>query len=124
CLADLVCEPNATGTKNASFLVEENVRPNREGLLSLDLIFNEATIVSAVLHIKILQVALTGLVAYRTVERMVDEQKLQHRLPGLVYRLRLGNHIHPILSLGIRGNLELRHIFYVDQTHSAAAGDR
>src|SRR5690606_6507944 len=53
------------------------------GLRLADFLLGEATVVAAVLHAVVLQLALAGLVALGAVERVVDEQELHHALAGL-----------------------------------------
>jgi len=54
----------------------------------------EAPMIAAVLVGIILQLALTGLIAFGTVQRMVDEQEFHHRLAGLFDILALGGDFH------------------------------
>ena len=72
----------------------------------------------------VLQLALAGLIADRAVERVVDEQHLEHAL-ARVERL-LGMHVHD-LPFGHRRRArrrELRRLLDFDEAHAADAGDR
>ena len=72
----------------------------------------------------VLQLALAGLIADRAVERVVDEQHLEHALARLE-RL-LGVHVHD-LPFGDRRRArrrELRRLLDFDEAHAAHAGDR
>ena len=78
---------------------------------------------AAVSHRQILQLAFTALVANRAVQRMVDEQKLHHRLLRLDCFVRLGANHH---ALGHRGGTSghgFGGLFHFHQTHAAIGSD-
>src|SRR5438128_4525558 len=77
-LGDLVGKAHAAGAENATLLIQHHMRTERHGLMFLDLLLLESRIVEPEVEIEILQVALTGLITNRTIQRMVRQQKLQH----------------------------------------------
>ncbi len=94
---------------------------------------SEAAAGHTVSHGLILQITLATLIADRTVERMVDQQKLHHPLAGAFDHGRVGPdqrglalgtgaqiaHLH-----GAGGDGLGRPAHHLDQTHAAIAGDR
>ena len=78
---DLVAEPHAARAEDAPLGVQHHVRPQGHRLGLVDLLVGHARVVQPVLHVVDLQPALPGLVADGTVERMVQEEELEHRLP-------------------------------------------
>src|SRR4030095_12261307 len=77
----LSSETDAASAKDAAFLVQDNGGSNRERLLALGLVLVKTGIVSPVLHIVVLQLTLTRLIAHGAIEGMVKEEKLQDGLP-------------------------------------------
>ena len=75
------------------------------------------------LHVIVLQPALPGLVTDWTIQWMVDEKKLHHRFADCQNFRALGQYGHALRRLGVTGNLELRHLLDLDETHAAIAGD-
>ena len=69
----------------------------------------------------VLQRALAALVADRAVERMVDEQELDHRLLGVLHALGLRVHDHPVLDRCRASGLKLGYALDLDQAHAACA---
>src|SRR5947208_15650444 len=67
-LRDLVGETNAARAQDAALLIEHHVRSDGDGLLLLDLLFSEPGIVEAEIHVEVLEVALSRLIADGTVE--------------------------------------------------------
>ena len=97
------------------------------------LVFGEARRVGAVAHRLVLQIAFAALVADRTIERMVDQQKLEHALARLAHHRRIGLD-HRRLAVGAGAQVLDRHragggrlgrpALNLDQAHAAIAGDR
>src|SRR5439155_12952361 len=121
----LVQEARAASAEDAPLLVEHDQRPDRDRLLLPDLRRQrEAAPLPVVVHVVLLELALAGLVADRAVDRMVDEQELEHRtLCGLRLLVRR-MHDHPIGDSRVAGDLQLRVLLDLDQTHAAVARDR
>ena len=63
----------------------DHVRAEIHHLAAVHLFFLKAALVQAVRHVVILQAALARLVADGTVERVVDEQELQHAAAALAH---------------------------------------
>src|SRR5688572_15120398 len=102
---------NDIGTKNLAFAVT---------LLSL----LEPAVLQVMLHVIVLQPALTRLIADRAIDRMVDQKKFHHRLAHRYYLGTLGQYRHALGHLCVAGDLQLGHLLDFDQTHAAIAGDR
>ena len=122
--ADLLAEAHATRAVDAAAHLLH--RDQRADILVEDdaLFLVVARGGSAVAHGQILQLALTALVADRTVKRVVDEQELHHRLLRLECLVALGANDH---ALGHRRGARrhgLGRLFDVDQTHSAVRRNR
>ena len=66
-------ETDATGAKNASFVIQNNSLPQIHILRLLDLVFNKTTGPRSVFDRVLLQFALTRLITNRTVQRMIDQ---------------------------------------------------
>ena len=77
----------------------------------------------AVLHVLILQVALAGLIADRTIDWMIDEQEFQRVLLGFLglFAGHLGLDHHALVDRGAAGDLKFRKLLDVDQAHAAIA---
>ena len=122
-LGDLVRKTHATGTQDAPLLVQHHVRANGHGLLLLDLLLPEARIVEPEVHVEVLKIAFTRLVADRAVERMISEEKLQHRSPAILSFVALGVHDHPFGHGRIAGDLELGDLLHLHQADTTVSGD-
>jgi hypothetical protein len=68
---------------------------------------------------KVLKVALSSLIADRTIERMVGKDELEHRSMGIVDDGRGGAHAHPFVDRRAAGRLKFGHLFDFDQAHAA-----
>ena len=80
--------------------------------------------VEAVRHRLVLQIAFPALIADRTIQRMVDQQKFHHAVTCLLDRLRVGVYRHPVAHRHRAGRDGLRRLLHLDQAHPAVAGDR
>ena len=79
--------------------------------------------VAGVRHVVILKPAFAGLIAYRTVDRMMEEQELHGVSDGLLDAWRGGSHDHSIGDRSRAGRNKFRRLFHFNQTHSATALD-
>ena len=77
-----------------------------------------------VTHREILQLALTALVADRAVQRVVDEQKLHHRLLRFDGLVGLGAHDHALRHRCGTGRHGLGRLLDVNKAHAAAGSNR
>jgi len=75
----------------------------------------------AVFENKILQLALTRLIAYGAIKGMVHQEKLQQPLPGLLNLFAIGIDFPTVLDLGYAGRHELGSTFDFHQTHPTDA---
>ena len=78
---------------------------------------------TTVAHRQILQLAFAALVANRAIERMVDQQKLHHRLLRFDRFLAFGTHHHALGHRCCACRHGLGCFFYIDQTHAAVGSD-
>src|SRR5208283_4352668 len=119
---DLLAEAHAARAMNAARHVGRDQRPQ---VLVLDraLAFGEPRDIAAVAHREILQLALAALIADRTIERMIDQQKFHGRtLRG--HRLRrAGEYLHALHHRGGAGRQRLRRLLHLDEAHAAIGGD-
>ena len=114
-----VADPHAAITENAARGVEVDQR--RELFLrNVDFFHGEAALGSSVTEDHVLELAFAALVADRAVERVVDEQKLQGRLPGLCHLLGLGSDFHAFGDDGGAGRLQFWN--FCDLHHAHPAG--
>ena len=114
---------NAAGALDAALAIEDDVGAKNFPFTIVFLSRFEAACLQIMLHIIVLQPAFPRLVADRTVHRMIDEEKLHHRLPGGQNFRTLGQYRHPFSDLSVAGDLQLRHFLDFDETHAAVAGD-
>src|SRR5213076_1142808 len=70
---------------------------------------------------EILQLALACLVTDGTIERMIDEQQLEHAHAAAFRLRRLRAHHHALRHLRGAGDLELRGLLDVHEAHAARA---
>jgi hypothetical protein len=83
--------------------------------------FDEARAPAAPAEGDVLQRALAALVADRAVERVVDEQELDHRLLRVLDALGLRVDDHAVAHSGRAAGLELGDALDLDQAHAACA---
>ena len=114
---------NAAVAENAAGAV---VKHHRRPLLFRRVKFSlrEAALARAITEHHVLQLALAALVAHRTIERMIGQQKLQHPLAGLLHHFRFGVHHHALGHGQRAADLQLRGLFDLDQAHAASGLQR
>src|SRR5581483_5216347 len=139
---DLLAKPNATRAENAAFIVERHAWTELDVLRLLHFVFEKSRTLVAVFDLEFLQATFAGLVADRTIERMIDEQKFHHAAAAFFDQRRSRAHAHPFGHILRATNLRtwhpidrrfaiaaelwfairphLRHA-HLDQTHSAIA---
>ena len=123
-LGDLLAEAHAAVAEDAALAVDRDQRRERQRLLEVALGVGEAAVPGSPAHRDVLQRALAALVADRAVERVVDEQELDHRALRLLDLLGAGVDDHPVADRGRAGGLQLRHPLDLDQAHPAGADRR
>src|SRR5262249_48147002 len=82
---NILREPDATRAKDATFIIQNDSRPKLDPFWFVALGFDEAALGFSIIHGIFLQLAFARLVANRTIQRMIDEQKLKHALAHLLY---------------------------------------
>ena len=75
---DLGREPGAAAALDAALAVEQHEVADRDRLLEVALLLDEARLAGTERERLVLQRALAAAVAHRAVERVVDEQELEH----------------------------------------------
>src|SRR5437773_4172578 len=116
----LVADADAAVAKNAARpVVVDEVREFL--LLVVQLALHEARLRSAVAEDHVLELALAPLVADGTVERVVGQQELEHRLAGVSDLIVFGVDHHPVAGYRRAGGLQLGHFLNRDQAHAARA---
>ena len=74
---------NASCAIDASFRVENDPRPEIDHFVLVDLFLERKTaLVEAVVHVLILEVTLSCLVAYGAINGVIDEQEFENPPPG------------------------------------------
>ena len=121
---DLVVVANAAPAEDAALLVELDVLRERDRLLEVDLLGDrKARDARAVAEREVLEVALAAAVAHRAVERVVEQQELEHPLAQLGDLGDVGADHHSLVRDRRARRLRLGELLDVDQAH-AADGDR
>ncbi len=120
-LGDVLREAGAAVAEDAALAVERDQRRDRERLLVGALVEVEARVAGPVAVGQVLQRALAALVADGAVERVVEEDELEHRLLALGRALRARVHLHAVGGGHRAGRLQLRHALDLDQAHAAGA---
>ena len=116
---DLVGETRAARALDAALAVEQHDLADRDRLLEVPLLLGEARLARAEGEGLILQRALAAAIAHGAVERMVDEQELEHAVLDLLHRVRLGAAHHAFGDrCGARGR-EAADAVDLDQAHPA-----
>ena len=104
----LVGEAGAPAALDAALAVEQDQLGDGDGLLEVALLLDEPRLPGAVGQGLVLQGALATLVAHRAVERVVDEQELEHAVLGLLDLVGVGHHRRALLHLDVAAGLQRR----------------
>jgi hypothetical protein len=129
CVAvDLLHEPHAACAQDAALAVEHQRRTEVDVPLDAFAVEHASREIHPALGRtegvgEILQRALAAFVADRTVERMVDEQELEHARTGGGGLRIPGAHDHALGADGRARRLQLRHLFDLDDAHAAGPVD-
>ena len=105
---DFLHEADAARAHDAAFVVEHDALAEVHALWLFHLLFDETGFAFAKLDGKFLQPALARLIANRTVERVVDEQKFHHALAAFFDERRGGANAHALGDFHRAANLRLR----------------
>ncbi len=106
---------------DAPFAVDGNHRTERRGFFAVKTVVLHARIRRAELERVVLKRTLAALVAYRTIQRMVEESELQHALLRFFDFFRVGLDDHALTDRHRACSHHLRHLLHFDQTHPATA---
>src|SRR5207247_5383460 len=104
--------------------VEDDVWPEGYRLGFVHLFVRHPRVVEAVLHVVDLEPALAGLIAHRTVERMVDQVELHDRLPRLAHPVGLRQDDHAVRGERVARDGGPRRLLDVHHAQAALARDR
>src|SRR5262249_48780920 len=116
---DVAHETHTAGAENAPLTVQHERWPEVDVTLDALAVDHAAWKVRSALRRaevvrEILERAFAALVADRTIERMVQEQELEHAGARLNHVRRIGRHHHPLGAGGGARRLQLRHLFDLD----------
>ncbi len=123
-LGHLGAEARAAVAQDAALAVEGDQRRHRDRLVIDTLDLREARCSRTPAKGVVLQRALPALVADGAVERVVDEQELEHRLLRLARLVTHGRDDHAVAHAGRTRCLQLRHSLDLDEAHAARADGR
>ena len=116
-------DAHAAVAKDAARTVEINHR--RPLLLFLVVLgLHELRLGRAVGERHVLQFAFAASIAHRTIQRMVAEEQLNHRLAGLTHLIAVGRDDHSFGHRGRASGLKLGHLLDLHDTHAARALQR
>ena len=120
---DLFGKAGATGALDAALPVEQGEGAEGDGLGPVPFLLDEAALARAAGDRLVLQRALAALVADRAVERMVDEEELEHALLRLARRRRDGGDLLPVGDRHEAGRLQggTPRPGHLDEAHPAHA---
>jgi hypothetical protein len=77
-LRNLLTETNTAGTENAALIIERDTRPEDDIFWLLHFVLEKARLARAEIDAEFLQAAFAGLIADRTIERMINEEEFHH----------------------------------------------
>src|SRR5262249_52882577 len=80
-------------------------------------------IVLAELHVLVLQSALSGLIANRAIERVIDQMEIKAPTNRILHHIRRVVDDHSLFDFGVTGDLQLWHAFNLNHAQAANAGD-
>jgi hypothetical protein len=114
-------EAGAAIAEDAALTVELDQRRDRDRLLRRALGQRHARVAGAVAEGQVLQRTLAALVAHRAVERVVQEQDLEHGVLAFAGAVGVRVDHHAVGGRRGAGRLQLGHAFDLDQAHAAGA---
>ena len=120
-LGDLLRVAHAAVAEDAALAVDRDQRRELQRLLEVALGLDEPARPGTPPVGDVLQRALAALVAHRAVQRVVDEQELDHRALGVVHALRLRVDDHAVADRRGAAGLQLRDALDLHQAHAARA---
>src|SRR4051794_7792626 len=118
---DLLAEADAAVAEDAALAVDRDQRRELDRLLEVALFVDHPAFPRAPAVGDVLQRAFATLVADRAVERVVDEEELDHRALRVLDLLGARVDDHPLAHRGRAGGLQFRDPLDLDQAHAAGA---
>ena len=116
---DLGGEARAAAALDAAFAIEEHEIADRDRLGEVALLLDEPRLARTERKGLVLQRALAAAVAYRAVERVVDQQELEHAVLGGLHVLGLRVDDHAVGDRCGARDLHAAHALDLDQAHAA-----
>ena len=118
---DLGGEPRAATTLDAALAVEEDEVADRDRLLEVTLLLDEARLAGPERERLVLERALAAAVAHRAVERVVDEQELENAVLRVLDALARRRDDHAVGHGRRARDLQAAHALDLDEAHAAHA---
>src|SRR5690625_5493164 len=84
-IRDLLTKPDAARAENAALIIEHHSRSEKRPFRFYDFLFDKTAVAAAIIEGEFLKIALAGFVADRTVERMIDQEKLHDAVLAVFY---------------------------------------
>ena len=116
---DLRGETRAAATLDAALAVEEHEVADRDRLLEVALLLHEPRLAGSERERLILERTLAAAVAHRAVERVIDEQELEHAVLRALHHVALRAHDHAVDDRRRARDLQAAHPLDLDETHPA-----
>ncbi len=124
CFRNFFGEAHAARTQDATFTIQHDGRTEIDNFVFFHSWLGHFGIVLAELHVLILQTALTGLIADRAIERMIDQVEIKTPLNGVFNGFRVVVDDHAFFDFGVAGDLQLGHAFDLHHAQTANARDK
>ena len=107
-VGDFLHKPNTARAEDTPFVIEDDARTDIDPFRLLDLLFDKARFPVAKFNRELLKSAFARLVANRTIERVIDEEKFHHPLTALLGERRFCAHRHAFTDLCCAGDRRAR----------------
>src|SRR5574337_548496 len=117
----ILAKSDTARTQNAPLRVEDDKWTDRLVLDPMDLRFDKTAFPWTEPERVVLKRTLSALIADGAIERVVQQQKLQHRIPGLLHAFGGREHLHPIRNGGGARDDQLWGSVYLHLAHPTTA---
>ncbi len=114
---DLVREASAAAALDAPLAVQQHEIRDRDRLLPVALLLDEARLARAERQRGVLERALAAAVTDRAIKRVVDEEELEHAVLSLARRVGRGVHDHAVGDDRRARDLQAAHALDLDEAH-------
>src|SRR5262249_4325541 len=104
-MRDFLAETDAARAENAALVIKGHARTKLEIFVLFHLVLKEAGLLIDVVDAELLQKAFAGLVADRTVERVIDQEKFHHPVPTVLNQRRVRANGHAVSDVLRAANL-------------------